>query len=75
LVATHGLPQVTRDYYRYLAPAKAQPHTIAMGLYILFVAFLQRVGVGAGAVVALLLIVSLTTPRRSAAVIPRRKMN
>jgi hypothetical protein len=46
-----------------------------MGLYILFVAFLQRVGVGAGAVVALLLIVSLTTPRRSAAVITRRKMN
>ncbi|MFZ0806750.1 MAG: hypothetical protein WAN03_11230 [Candidatus Sulfotelmatobacter sp.] len=46
-----------------------------MGLYILFIAFLQRVGVGAGAVMALLLIVSLGTPRRSAAIITRRKLN
>jgi hypothetical protein len=37
-----------------------------MGLDILFVGFLQRIAVGAGAVFALILFIRLGMPRRSA---------
>jgi len=43
-----------------------------MGLDLLVLGFLQRIAVGAGAVLVLLLIVGLGLPRRSAIVATRR---
>ncbi|MFI5102409.1 MAG: hypothetical protein ACHP9V_03455 [Terriglobales bacterium] len=43
-----------------------------MGLDLLFLGFLQRIAVGAGAVFVLLLVISLGLPRRSAIVVNRR---
>jgi hypothetical protein len=43
-----------------------------MGLDVLFVDFLQRIAVGAGTVLALLLFIRLGLPRRSVIVVNRR---
>jgi hypothetical protein len=43
-----------------------------MGLDLFFFGFLQRIALGAGAVLALLLVVCLGIPRRSAIAVTRR---
>jgi hypothetical protein len=43
-----------------------------MGLGLLFLGFLQRIAVGAGTVLVLLLVISLGLPRRSVIVVSRR---
>jgi len=62
-------------YHRYLAQASRELHNVAMGVGLLFLGFLQRVAVGAGTVFALLLVVWLSTPRRSVIVATRRTMD
>jgi hypothetical protein len=46
-----------------------------MGLGFVFLVFLQRVVVGAGTVLALLVVISLCTRRRAAVVVSRSKKN
>src|ERR1035441_7967253 len=63
----------TSNYYHCnLAQNPRETHNVSMGLGLLFRGFLQAIAVGAAAVLALLFIMGIRIPRRSAIVVHRR---
>jgi hypothetical protein len=62
-----GADRAGQDYYRsYLVSATQARHNARMGLDMAVLSFFQRIAVGAGSVLVLLLLLWLKLPRRSA---------
>ena len=69
----HTYYRFSKYYRRYLAADFDSSHNDGMGLsLVFFVSFLQKIAVGAGAVLALLVAIWLGIPRRSVVVANRR---
>ena len=58
---------------RNVAVAAGELHNVEMGVGKVFIDFLERIAVGAGAVFALLLVIRLGLPRRSRIAVARRR--
>jgi hypothetical protein len=61
-------------YHRYLAPHFLCLRTVLMGIGLILVDFLQRIAVGVGMVLSLLLVFWLGIPRRSTVASSRPKI-